>query len=438
MKKIFTVIALAVYLIIIFNFKTAFASTYTGCSQWRIPINPWNGNQILPNSSQRYVNLGGVDMSCADLSGIDFYGVVLVNNRFDNSNLSNTNWGGSSYCGMYFLNVDVTGSNLLSHGTWNCSYGKSLYIPTTTTTTTTTTTRPPTTTTTRPPTTTTTRPPTTTTTTTVPLGGCIKMGNGPEIYNTVRWLSSEMAKPPNNPAYQSVSLALWQSMTHEQKINSGPLYMWPSPTGGCNQLYSYPPVTTTTTTTTTITTIPSTMTTVQPTTTTTVPQTTTTTTTTTAQFSSTSTSSPSSVTVITSTLPPIPSQDFEEIVAVISDPNSTPQEIKTAIIQLDESSITADQANIIEDAVKDNTSIPAGEKDAIVETVKTLVVVDHDSRSEEKDSFIEDVIAYDSKLVLLYSFIAFLLFLLINNSIKYNQIYKYGHRTWLQKLINKK
>ena len=204
-----------------------------------------------------------------------------------------------------------------------------------------------------------------------------------------------------------MSLALWQSMTHEQKVNSGPLYMWPYPTGGCNQLYSYPPVTTTTTTTTTITTIPSTMTTVQPTTTTTVPQTTTTTT---AQFSSTSTSSPSSVTVITSTLPPIPSQDFEEIVAVISDPNSTAQEIETAIIQLNESSITADQANIIEDAVKDNTSIPAGQQDAIVETVKTLVVVDHDSRSEEKDSFIEDVIAYDSKLVLLYSFIAFLLF----------------------------
>ena len=135
------------------------------------------------------------------------------------------------------------------------------------------------------PTTTTTIPPTTTTT--VLLNGCIKSISGQQIYHTVTWFYSQGTGPPNNPAYQSMSLALWQSMTHEQKINSGPLYMWPAPTGGCNQLYSYPPATTTTTippttTTSTTTTIPQTTTTVAPTTTTTtVPRTTTTTTTTT-------------------------------------------------------------------------------------------------------------------------------------------------------------
>ena len=90
---------------------------------------------------------------------------------------------------------------------------------------------------------------------TVPLNGCIKSVSEQQIYHTVTWFYSEGTGPPNNPAYQSMSLSLWQSMTHEQKINSGPLYMWPSPTGGCNQLYSYPPAVTTTTTTTT-TTIP--------------------------------------------------------------------------------------------------------------------------------------------------------------------------------------
>jgi len=135
------------------------------------------------------------------------------------------------------------------------------------------------------PTTTTITIPPTTTTTTVPLNGCIKSISGQQIYHTVTWFYAQGTGPPNNPAYQSMSLALWQSMTHEQKINSGPLYMWPSPTGGCNQLYSYPPVITTTTipppttttTTSTTTTVPQTTTTVAPTTTTTtVPRTTTT------------------------------------------------------------------------------------------------------------------------------------------------------------------
>ena len=140
-------------------------------------------------------------------------------------------------------------------------------------------------------------------------------------------------------------------------------------------------------------------------------------------------------TVTTSTLPPIPSEDFDEIVAVISNPISTPDQIQDAIIQLDEGSITSDQADIIIKAVEDNIFIPTDIKDIIV---KTVVVPDHDSRPEKNDSFVEDIIGYDSKLALLYSFIAFLLFLLINNSIKYNQIYKYGYRTWLQKFKNKK
>ena len=124
------------------------------------------------------------------------------------------------------------------------------------------------------PTTTTTVAPTTTTT--VAPTVCIKSTSGQQIYDTVTWFYSP-SSGPNNPAYKSMSLAVWQSMTHEQKINSGPLYMSPAPTGGCNQLYSYPPATTTTTIipppVTTTTTVPvATVTTVAPTTTTPLPR----------------------------------------------------------------------------------------------------------------------------------------------------------------------
>lgn len=224
-KRLVQVFILPLILImcaIIAGGKTAQANmstTYTGCSQWRIPINPWNGNQILPNSSQRYANLGGVDMSCADLSGIDFYGVVLVNNRFDNSNLSNTNWGGTSYRGIYFLNVDVTGSNLLSHGTWDLSYGKSVYIPTTTTTTTSTTT-----------TTTTTLPPTTTTTTTTStvapsIKTCISSGY-------TFWTTQ--SNGPFNSAYKKVEESNWLSMSDFQRKTMAPVYIITSMSTDCS------------------------------------------------------------------------------------------------------------------------------------------------------------------------------------------------------------
>ena len=114
------------------------------------------------------------------------------------------------------------------------------------------------------PTTTTTIAPTTTTT--IAPTVCIKSTSGQQIHDTVTWFYSP-SSVPNNPAYKSMSLAVWQSMTHEQKINSGPLYMSPAPTGGCNQLYSYPSAVTTTTT------VPvATVTTVAPATTTTLPR----------------------------------------------------------------------------------------------------------------------------------------------------------------------
>lgn len=272
MKKILIIIIFVLSSIIIFNIKSTSALTYTGCSQWRIPINPFTGQQILPNSNQRYVNLGGVDMSCADLSGIDFYGVVLVNNRFDNSNLSNTNWGGTSYCGMYFLNVDVTGSNLLSHGTWNCSYGKSVYTPTTTTI------PPPTTTTTTP--TTTTIPPTTTTVSSNDYY-CLKPGG---IGINLIWKHSTTINFANPIYYTTpfpgvvlIALNTWNSKSDIEKntYNMNEVAVKPIPIGGCSSLNQTLVLPTTTTTTTT--------TTVSPTTTTTLSLPTTTSTTTTVQ-----------------------------------------------------------------------------------------------------------------------------------------------------------
>jgi hypothetical protein len=180
---------------------------FIGCESRRIPTNPWNGQQILPNSNQRYANLQSVNMSCADLSGIDFYGAVVGGVTWNGSNLNGTNWGGTQYNGQFFVCVTAANSNLTSSINWynknagmitstfagygkraaNYSQGNSSacsvpYVdptlpPTTTiaptTTTTTTTTIPPTTTTVRPITTTSTTTTilpitTTTTTTTIP------------------------------------------------------------------------------------------------------------------------------------------------------------------------------------------------------------------------------------------------------------------------------
>jgi hypothetical protein len=91
---------------------------FIGCESRRIPTNPWNGQQILPNSNQRYANLQSVNMSCADLSGIDFYGAVVGGVTWNGSNLNGTNWGGSQYNGQSFVCVTAANSNLTSSINW--------------------------------------------------------------------------------------------------------------------------------------------------------------------------------------------------------------------------------------------------------------------------------------------------------------------------------
>jgi hypothetical protein len=169
---------------------------FIGCESRRIPTNPWNGQQILPNSNQRYANLQGVNMSCADLSGIDFYGAVVGGVTWNGSNLNGTNWGGSQYNGQSFVCVTAANSNLTSSINWynknagmitstfagygkravnysqgnaaSCSVPYVAALPTTTTLAPTTTIATTTTTTVAPTTTTTTVAPTTTTTTVAP------------------------------------------------------------------------------------------------------------------------------------------------------------------------------------------------------------------------------------------------------------------------------
>jgi hypothetical protein len=129
-----------------------------------------------------------------------------------------------------------------------------------------------------PATTTTTTVAPTTTTTIAPLASCYTSAS----YWTFPITWSIISKPPTNPAFKPITLSLWQSMAHEQKISPGALYVSPIPTGGCDQLNFYPTQSTTTTvaptTTTTVAPATTTTTTVAPTTTTSTISTTTTTT----------------------------------------------------------------------------------------------------------------------------------------------------------------
>jgi uncharacterized protein YjbI with pentapeptide repeats len=43
-----------------------------------------------------------MNLSCADLSGVDFYGAVIGGVDWSNSNLTNTNFGGTGYSVEFF------------------------------------------------------------------------------------------------------------------------------------------------------------------------------------------------------------------------------------------------------------------------------------------------------------------------------------------------
>jgi hypothetical protein len=276
---------------------------FIGCESRRIPTNPWNGQQILPNSNQRYANLQSVNMSCADLSGIDFYGAVVGGVTWNGSNLNGTNWGGTQYNGQFFVCVTAANSNLTSSINWYnknagmitstfAGYGKRAanyrtgdaaacsipYVdvavttttttaaPTTTTTiapTTTTTVAPTTTTTTVAPTTTTTTVPRTTTTTTVPRTTTTTTTTIPPttttstttttIYNPRITYCQAMVSHYINSIPQW-NYANWQQANEPlSTYTSNALvypnsYRYPVPVNGCSSLNTIPTTTTTTTT----------------------------------------------------------------------------------------------------------------------------------------------------------------------------------------------
>ena len=128
MRKSLLATVASVFLVLSFVANRSDAATYTGCSSWRTVTNPWTGLAILPGSNQRFANINGLDMSCADLNGVDFYGAVIGGNNWTNSNLSNTNFGGTGYCGGIFTGADITGSNLTSTSTWSCAARVDVYV----------------------------------------------------------------------------------------------------------------------------------------------------------------------------------------------------------------------------------------------------------------------------------------------------------------------
>lgn len=56
------------------------------------------------------------------------------------------------------------------------------------------------------------------------------------------------------------------------------------------------------------------------------------------------------------------------------------------------------------------------------------------SNSSSHDSF--SFFSYHPAVILLWAIFSFLLFMLVNNTIKYSFMYKYGYRTWFQRIFN--
>lgn len=56
------------------------------------------------------------------------------------------------------------------------------------------------------------------------------------------------------------------------------------------------------------------------------------------------------------------------------------------------------------------------------------------SNSSSHDSF--SFFSYRPAIILLWGIFSFLLFMLLNNTIKYSFMYKYGYRTWFQRIFN--
>ncbi len=211
--------------------KPSNAATYTGCSEWRTVTSPFTGQAITAGSSQRYVNLNSMNLSCADLSGIDFYGAVIGGVDWTNSNLSNTTFGGTSYCGGVFTGADVLGSNIKSTSTWSCASRVDVYVNPSTTVATTT---PPTT-----AATTSTVVSITTTTVVMPSNYCLKYGG---LGLSVRWINSKDLnwdyKLTPFPSVQLFTLADWLDKTNQQKFDLAinEVAVRPIPTSGCSSL----------------------------------------------------------------------------------------------------------------------------------------------------------------------------------------------------------
>ena len=308
-KRTIIVVATLVSAIFVFA-KPSEAATYTGCSEWRTVSNPFTGQAITAGSNQRYANLNSMNLSCADLSGIDFYGAVIGGVDWTNSNLSNTTFGGTSYCGGVFTGADVLGSNIKSTSTWSCASRVDVYTSPTTTVATT---APPTT-----AATTSTVLSVTTTTVVTPSNYCLKYGG---LGLSVRWINSKDLnwdyKLTPFPGVQLFTLLDWLNKTDQQKFDLAikEVAVRPIPDSGCSSL-NETLFATTSTTTSTSSTPPTVATTIAPN----------------------SNSVPSSGTVTTSTVSNIPGVNTTTTVASIS--NSVPNSALPTTTSVSPKSVT--------------------------------------------------------------------------------------------------
>jgi len=232
---------------------------------------------------------------------------------------------------------------------------------------------------------------------------CVTSGsNTPPSQGTLYWVN--YSNPPANPAYTYISLDSWDSLSIDQKF-----YIKPSWTfifsGNCSSLNVTYVFSDNSPSTTIFQSIPS-----------------------------------------TTVIPFIPSTTiFQSIPPFTTIPNLTPTtEILLPPVSSVEPSIpTTDTIvdNEKQKSVPVANTLPNYNKvtTTIFESTTTLAYHSDTTLTDQKDQskilpLDDQPSQYDPKYVALYALIAFLVFLLLNNFIKYTQIYKYGHETWPQRI----
>lgn len=240
---------------------------------------------------------------------------------------------------------------------------------------------------------------------------CITAGTfRPPNQGTLSW--TNISNPPTNPAYTYISLDSWNSLSLEQKFYTKPVWTYVI-SANCSYLnVTYNSSSQVTTTTVPLTTVVSTT------------------------FLTTTTLSSPTTTILNTVQPTYSTITFATTTSLLENSSTSLLENSS---QEQQSNTTPLPKNSNPNQQKTTNTTTTSFFNTTTTIATTTTVLESSDSTTPLTSILDANMPdqnsrYDPKLVMLYAFIASLVYLLVNNSIKYMQIYKYGHKTWPQRI----